>query len=262
MSRVSHFMSAGVLVSISGAAIAQPDHIFLTEENGNLATGLWVDTNPDQLGPPNADGGDITTGVRAYSEQMGGIPGFGPQNAGQTIHPGIFGDIPNVTVGVNVIDALRVWDGEDFDEISGDDAGETRMQVSGFTTPLGDNPVSPATGLTPTTADTSVFLDDDWVTAGDNGILTEHLQFTLTDDSGEILSEDEADAVSEIFLVTIEFTSTTLGSAEPFYLTLGQNVSDAELAEAQSFVQNVIVPAPGGAVALAGLGVVAARRRR
>lgn len=260
MSRVSHFMSAGVLVSISGAAIAQPDHIFLTEENGNLATGLWVDTNPDQLGPPNAAGGDITPGVSAFSEQMGGIPGFGPQNAGQTIHPGIFGDAPGVTIGVNVVDALRVWDGEDFDEISGDDAGETRMQIAGFTTPLGDNPVSPATGLTPTAADEFLFLDDDWITAG--SVIDEHLQFTLTDTGGNILNEADANAISEIFLVSLQFTSTTLGSTEPIFLTLGQNVSDAELAEAQSFVQNVIVPAPGGAVALAGLGVVAARRRR
>jgi len=260
MNRISTLGAITALALAGTPAIAQPDHIFLSEEDGALRTDLWVDNDPNQKGPPNADGGDITPNVRAFAEQMGGIPGFGPQDPGQTIHPGLFGDIPGVTVGFNIIDAMRVWDGSDFDEVSGDDADELRMQVAGFTTPAGDDPLNPDVFLTPTAPGQFVPGDDEWITAG--SIVDEHLQFTLTDDAGNLLTPDQADAVSDIFLVTIEFTSTTLSGTEPIFLTLGQNVSDAELADAQRFVEDVLVPAPGSAAVLAGLGLMAARRRR
>lgn len=253
-------IAALVIASTGVSALAQPAHMYLTEENGSLQSGIWVDNDPGGFGPPNAAGGDITPGVRAFSAELGGIPGFGPQNAGQTIHPGVFGDIEGTTIGVQTTDAMRVWDGSDFDEISGDDAGEQRMQVSGFTTPAGNDPLNPATAVTSTAANQVVNLDSNWITAGE--VITEHLQFELTDSGGTVLNATQANALSEIYLVTVEFTSPTLGSTGDIYLTLGQNVSSGDLADAQSFVQNVIVPTPGTLPALGVLGLAAVRRRR
>jgi len=253
-------IAALVIASAGASAFAQPAHMYLTEDNGSLVSNLWVDNDPGMIGPPNAAGGDITPGVRAFSAELGGIPGFGPQNAGQTIHPGVFGDVEGTTIGVQMTDALRVWDGSDFDAVSGDDAGEERMQVSGFTTPAGNDPLNPATAVTATAAGQVVNLDSNWITAGE--VITEHLQFTLTDSGGTVLTETQADALSEIYLVTIEFTSPTLGSTGDIYLTLGQNVTSGELAAAQSFVQNVIVPSPGALPVLGMFGLAAARRRR
>jgi len=253
-------LTAAIVAVLASPAFAQPKHIYLTQDGGSLVSNLWVDNNPGVDGPENELGGDIFEGVRSFSEQMGGIPGFGPQNAGQSIHPGLFGDIEGVTIGVRVTDALRVWDGSDFDEISGDDAGETRMQLAGFTTPFGNNPMSPDTFITPTAAGQTINLDSTWLTAGDE--IDEHIQFTLADTSGAILDETAANAVSDIFLVRIEFTSTTLDSTGDIYIALGQNVSDSELAAAQSYVDNVIIPAPGVLPVFAGLALVGARRRR
>jgi len=248
--------SVSVLVAgVAAPAVAQPDHIFLTIEDGSVRSNLWVDTIPGQDGPGDASGGDITPGIRAFSQQLGGVPGFGPTDPGQSIHPGIFGDLPGGTViGFDIIDAARVWDGSDFDEVSGDDAGEQRLQVAGFTTPTG-NPLSPDVFLTP-----DLPGDDQWLTI--NGEIDEHLQFVLTDDAGAVLDAAQLQAISGIYLLTMQWTSPGLDSTDPVFITFGHNVTDGELAEAQRFVQDVLVPAPGTLGVLAGLGLVGARRRR
>ncbi|MEM1424208.1 MAG: hypothetical protein AAGH64_09415 [Planctomycetota bacterium] len=247
------------LALTSGAVLAQPTHIFFEQDNGRLVTSLWEDADP-LVDSETREGGNVTFDVRSFSEQMGGIVGFGPLDPGQSIHPGFFGEIEGITVGVNLRAPLRVWDGSDFDEISGDDPGEQRMNLSGFTTPFGNNPLSPDTFVTPTSDVGITVLDEEWITAGDE--IDEHIQYTLTDADGNILDASAADAVSAVFLVELEFTSTTLTGTEPIFIVLGQNVSDAELAAAKNFVDTVIIPAPGGIAAFAGVALFASRRRR
>ena len=257
--------NALIVASLAGAALTatpaladggdglKPDHIFLSVINGQFTSSFWVD-NPDVPGEDRA-GGFVTDNVNIFSEQMGGIPGFGPQGAGQSIHPGIFGELNGITVGVQLKDALRVWNGSNFDEISGDDAGETRMLVSGFTTPLGDTPVSETTVTSIVAGETTV-LDDDWISPTTDEI-DEHLQFVLADSTGAALSEAEAGALSEIFLVTLEFTTADFGSTGDIFLVLSQGASDAELARAVAFI-----PAPGVAPVAALAALAAVRRRR
>lgn len=214
-----------VLLMLAGAASAQHGgDIGLTIGAGRIVT--------------NEINGSIFEPQRVFESELG------EDVANFTDEPGYDSDgifTPGSGIGFNILDALRKWDGSDFDEIP----AET-MTVA-FAGGAGGN-----SRTTPPIPDTTV--PGFTLSVGNDGSWHRHLQFTLN-----------APASAGIYLLELDMFSTqsspALDNSLPYYLVFNQNDSEAAHEAAVSYVENNVVPEPS-ALALAAMGGLLALRRQ
>lgn len=126
------------------------------------------------------------------------------------------------TVGFNLVDALRRWDGEDFDEVPAD---ETMFVSSGggdpifIETPLDAGGFAPGFGL---------------ALIPDSGSMHTHVQYFLVSSDGE--------PEPGVYLLTLEVTSTQpdLAPSDPLFIVFADGVSTEEFEAAEEFAQTLI----------------------
>lgn len=175
---------------------------------------------------------------RVFLGELGSIE-FGPFGIDD---PGFFTDTlsEGTTVGFNIRDELKRWDGSTF--VGG--IGETMTVANFFGTP-GQIDVTTSSG----------FVGGFDVATVSGGIFDQHPAFLLNGAGG-----DPADGV---YLLELEATSPTLESSLPLWVVFNLNRPELEHDEAAEYVEAMLVPGPGSAGVLVMLGgVVAIRRRR
>lgn len=231
--------AAALIAGVSSTALAGELDVWVSFENGRIAIGSAdKGTNPVTFTP----------GVRVFEAEFGELPLF-PNLLDE---PGFYTEtLPAGTgIGFNIVDALRSWNGFNFDTIP----TQTMSIFSDDLFPDGPEAITPASagGFVPgfqfVEADASGFFDD-------------HPVFQLN---------NQADG---IYLLSLElFTNASgIANSETLYIVFGSNLDgtfgDDEAFEeaieaAIDYVNNVIIPSPGtmGLLGLAGL--AAARRRR
>lgn len=197
--------------------------IQITLDAGRLVTGL-------------GSGGSFTP-ERVFASNLGEVvpniadePGFSADSG--TFTPGA----PGASVGFDIPDALRVWNGADFSTVSG-----FGMTISYLTFHTGPS-------LTPG----EVVVGFDFV-ANASGGLHAHPIFRLNDPASD-----------GVYLLQLRLRSPGLLDSEAFYIVFNQNADEAVHDAAIQYVRDALVPAPGaaGAMALAGAISLARRRRR
>lgn len=187
-----------------------------------------------RTGAVDVDTDAITPDVYVFGSELGEAP----NPPGATDEPGFFADSlgAGVGVGFHVFDALRVWDGSDFDAV----ATPTMSISKGLSSAV--TPASPggfAAGFLIATADGSGGFDD-------------HPEFVLSDAGA-----------TGVYLLTARLWTDAPGvaiSREVFFVF--NNGADESVHEAAiDYVASI--PSPGGVV-LMSMGVVGgvARRRR
>lgn len=230
--------AAALLVSASSIALADGLDVWVSFDNGRIVTG-----EADKSATPVT----FTPGVRAFEAEFGEVPGF-PNLLGE---PGFYTEhLPaNTGIGFNIVDALRSWNGTDFDTIPAQ-----TMSIFGDPFPDGDVATTPASP--------GAFVPGfQFIQADTNGFFDDHPSFQLN---------DQADGV---YLLSLElFTDASgIANSEAMYIVFGSNIDgslgDDEAFEAQidaavDYVNNVIIPTPGAAGLLALAGFAATRRRR
>jgi len=138
---------------------------------------------------------------RIFSSTMGiAFPDF-TSDPGFDCEPGTF-SVPS-RIGFRVLDALRVWNGSDFDAVAG-----PQMEIA-FST------------LSTTTPSTPQTIEGFTLAVGSNGQWHRHLEYTLLSPGG-----------TGVYLLTMELFSTAGGvfSSEPFWMVFN-NGSDPNVAE-------------------------------
>lgn len=177
--------------------------------------------------------GKITTDTSVYGAELGeaGIPNEIDEPGFDAV-PGTFD--PGQPVGFNILDALRVWNGSDFNTI----ANET-MTIS----------FSTLSRTTPTTAGASVAGFTLNATAG--GEWHRHLIFTL-----------DSPASTGVYLLKLDLFSSGLETSDPFYVVFNQNEDEGVHDAAMAYVESTLVPEPASLTlaALGGLALLARRR--
>lgn len=186
------------------AALAQPHRdVQLYLDAGSLRTGA-VDFD---------NGGAIIPDVRAYRAWFG-------ETANGTNDPGFnasIGTFPSGTLlSFNILDALRKWDGSDFDAISTE-----RLFVS----------LGAQNRQTPTVPDGFV-AGFNIAAAASNGSYHQHINYFLTTPFS-----------SGVYLLKIELRVGTLMS-EPIYLVFNQSAPALEHEAAFAYVENVLLTPP------------------
>ncbi len=206
-----------------------------------------------------ADGGDYglaiidgVTSVGIGDHDAGIISDFGERVFGADMfisgpnwfadEPGIFiaqGSLPdNTQVGFTLTQSLMYWDG----------TGEVNFSVAAQAMSLGFGPVSVSTALDGSpVAGFSLNYDADQI-----GGFDEHFDYTL-----------DGSAAAGIYLLANTFSLTGAADSEVIYTVFNAGLDEGTHDIAIDYVENVIVPAPGGAalLALGGLGVATRRRR-
>ena len=221
--------AAAAALAIAGTAHADGLDIWLSQNNGQLQVGA-VDKDDDEFFP----------GVRAFEAFFGESTDGNFPN--ETDEPGWYTEtLPfGSAYGFDILDALRVWNGTDFDTI----AAETLTITADSTDPGAPSATTAVPGqLVPgfffTTPDASGFFDT-------------HIDFVLN-----------APAADGIYLLTFRATSDQFGNSDPLYLVLSQNIDDVFVEQALDYVNDVIIPAPGTTLAPAAfIAALALRRRR
>jgi len=230
--------AAALAAAASSAALAGDLDVWVSFADGQIVTGSAdKSTNPVTF----------TSGVRVFEAEFGEVPGF-PDLLDE---PGFYTEqLPAGTgIGFNIVDALRVWNGSDFDTI-----GSQSMSIFGDPFPDGDVATTPGTA--------GMFVPGfEFIEADANGFFDDHPTFQLN---------NQADGV---YLLSLElFTDASgIANSEPFYIVFGSN-EDGTLGDDEAFeeaveagvdyVNNVIIPTPGAAGLLALAGFAATRRRR
>lgn len=232
-------ISCGAMLVVSSSALGGPgvipddfDDIFVGFESGRVTTSRILD---------DGMGGFGTEPARVFSAEFGesGLPGFADDPGFFSV--GVFDE--GTSIGFNVRDALRVWNGANFDAISSSTV--SLAFASGV-------PGSPEV-TTPAAAGQSV-PGFEFVTAEAMGLFDQHIDLTLSDPM-----------TPGVFLLQLElFIGTGRGSTTslPFWVVMGNEADPADLDAAIAYTEAFIVPAPGPMALLAALGVIAARRRR
>lgn len=142
--------------------------------------------------------------------------------------------VPGTSLGFNIMDAVRVWNGSDFDTIS-----DSTMTLSFLT-------LEATSSTTPGEVVTGFnFLVDA------NGGMHDHPAFILN-----------SPATDGVYLLELQFTGGGFADSDSFWIVFNQNSDEAIHDVAIDYVREFIVPAPGAAGALALAGVAFARRRR
>ena len=198
--RLASFASV-VAVALLNASTAKAQHagdIYVEDVAGRLYTGLISE-------------GTIVHDARVFAAE------FGEVFENFTDEPGFDSDAgafqPGTSIGFNVLDAVRVWDGSDFDAPSPVTftigfATESVETGSGFV-PGFDLPVAP------------------------NGEWHKHLNYVINDP-----------APAGIYLLSMELWSTDPGLAPSasFHIVFNQNADEAEHDVAIEFVEDEFVP--------------------
>jgi hypothetical protein len=187
------------------------------------------------------DNGRLITGTldegmfvreRVFASELGEVvpniadePGFDAEDGTLT---------PNTSLGFNLMNSLRVWNGSDFDTNS-----DSTMTLSFLTL---EATTSSTLGETVTGFN---FLVDEF------GGMHDHPAFILN-----------APASTGVYLLEMQFTGGGFADSESFYIVFNQNEDESVHDAAIDYVREFIVPAPGAAGLLIASGLVAMRRRR
>lgn len=179
-------------------------------------------------------GGRILTDERVYASELGEIVPNESDEPGFDNAPGTFP--VDTSVGFEILDALRKWDGTDFDDI----AAET-MSL-GFGTSL--------SVTTPGSTETVVGFD---LPVEDNGEWHEHYDFSLN-----------APASDGVYLLQMRLTSTASNIAPslPFFIVFNQNADEAVHDAAIGFMEASVPEPATGVIVLMMLTLGIVRRRR
>lgn len=181
--------------------------------------------------------GKITTNALVYGAELGEII---PNETDEPGYDSLAGTFPTGSaVGFRILDALRMWDGSDFDTIP--------VQTMGLTfSSLG--PI-----VTPATADTIV--PGFTINVAANGSWHRHLIYTLN-----------APASDGIYLLKLELfsTSSLITDSDPFYIVFNQNDTELNHDAAIEYVESTAIPTPTSfaLAAISSLALLNKKRRR
>ena len=204
--------TVAMLLALAPAALAQHADIDLSlgeDDNGvsRVVTGISDFENP---------GEPIIRGVRVFTATTGegGIPGF-------TDDPGfnaLAGELPpGALLGFDLVDALRFWNGNDFDTIAAEP-----MRVSLFT----------MSRLTP--PDAGGFTEGfEFAAIGSNGAVHSHINYRL-----------EAPEQEGVYLLTIQLRLDEPGiePSLPAFIVFNNNADPAEADAAASYLEDLLGP--------------------
>jgi len=255
----SRTSNPGVRFLIRRLALIPAAALAMTAAPAAFAGGL------DALLYPNLDTGRIQTGAfnddtksivslnqRVFLADFGEAdplqpnfaddPGF--RGVPASADPALQGDLAGQQIAFNFLDAVRRWDGSDFDAVS----PHTMSATFG--------PLGPATTSTTPGGFVGGFA---LPAVPSSGEFDDHLNFFLDgpDDSSS----------NGIFLLTLElFTESDagagFGASRPVFFVFNKGLSEAEHDLAADFVRTNIIPAPSGAAGLLLAGAACASRRR
>jgi len=225
-----------VLIASTGSvafAHGEGVDVLLREQDGRIFTGSYSHDTESVV--------EATERVFAFEWGEGGE---GPNIADE---PGFFaeaGTLAGLEWGVNFTDAVRVWNGTDFNTVSPDTVTFEFLGVEQ------DTPAS-AGGFTPGFG----------IPVGGGGF----------DDHFEIVLNAPTDgSVSGVYLISMEAFaqspsargSVLPGASDEFWFVGNFGADEAAHEAAIEYVEDVLVPAPGAAGLFALAGVVGVRRRR
>ena len=182
--------------------------------------------------------GRIVTNQRVYSAELGEIIPNEVDEPGFDSLPGTFPS--GSSVGFTILDALRVWDGNDFDSI-----------------PIETLAISFGTSLGPITTPLIPSIVAGFnLNVSSDGAWHRHIDFILG-----------APASMGVYLLQLELTSSSSGIAptEPFFIVFNQNDSEVNHDAAIAFVENSLtIPEPKslaiGLGAILAVGVARSKR--
>ncbi|MGP1347468.1 MAG: hypothetical protein ACTS3F_12490 [Phycisphaerales bacterium] len=220
--------ASALALALAGPAHADGVDIWLSQNNGQLTVGA-VDKDDNEFFP----------GVRVFEGFFGESTDGNFPN--ETDEPGWYTEtLPfGSAYGFDILDALRVWNGSDFDTI----AGQTLTITADSTDPNAPSATTAAPGqLVP-----GYFF----ATPDPTGFFDTHIDFVLN-----------APAADGIYLLTLRATSDQFGNSDPLYLVLSQNIDDVFVEQAVDYVNDVIIPAPGTIAPAAFVAAFCLRRRR
>ncbi|HLP84238.1 MAG TPA: hypothetical protein VK157_07805 [Phycisphaerales bacterium] len=178
----------------------------------------------------DASAGQIRTGGlasgafeerRGFVAELGFIAPFFASDPGFDNLPGTFA--AGSRIGFTIQDALRKWDGSDFDEVSVERLDIARSTLNAQT-PVASSSV---TGFT--------------LTVGANGQWHRHYEYTLFAPA----PESPRDGVYLLEL-TLWSNSTGIAESEPFYVLFDQNATTAEVLAAQQYMIDTFISPVAG----------------
>jgi len=137
------------------------------------------------------------------------------------------------------VDAVRLWDGSDFDAVAPD---TVTMRFGGLATPSTTSPTTPG--------DTAQGFSLPIPSGG----FHDHLDITY---NGPATSASDG-----IYLISLTASVTGFETSDPFFFVMNRGLSEETHEAAIDFVRTEIVPAPGAASAMLGAGLIAGLRRR
>jgi hypothetical protein len=233
MHRTIMIVSAASL-AVSSVALAHGEgvDVLLRVDDGQIVTGSWSH--------------DTDTVVEARERVFAFEWGEGGEGPNIADEPGFFaetGTLAGLEWGVNFVDAVRVWNGSDFDTVSPHTVTFEFLSVEQDT---------------PTTA--GGFTQGFGIPVGSGGF----------DDHYEIVLNAPTDgSASGVFLISMSAfaQSSTLGASVPaasdnFWFVGNFGADEMDHEAAIEYVEEFIVPAPGAAALFAMGGLALARRRR
>lgn len=192
-------VASGLVLAASAAAFGQhAGDILLENINGKLTTGLVNETT--RIHDHRAFGAEFGEFFMNYTDE----PGF-DSDAGEFT--------PGTHIGFNVLDAVRRWDGQDFDALS---------PVT-FTISYSSLEVETGAG----------FVAGFGLPVGSNGEFHRHLNYVINDP-----------APRGIYLLALELWSDDPGldDSEPLYIIFNQNEDELIHAEALEWASANLVP--------------------
>lgn len=224
----SSAVTLAVLMSALGAsATAHEGDVGVSIYNGRLVTSL-VD-----------EGGTLAGAIdreRVFGSEFGeaGIPNFADE-------PGFYTDVltPGTSIGFNILDAVRIWNGSDFSQVS-----PTTITVSEDSSVPGTMEVTSGAGFV---------AGFEFIEADANGFFDDHPDFLLDAPAGQGLG---------IYLLALELTSDAANDSRPFWIVFNNGQDEEDHDAAIEWVVANLVPAPGAAAGLLGALCVFSRRRR
>jgi hypothetical protein len=168
--------------------------------------------------------GGLVSGVfeerRVFVAELGFIAPFFASDPGFDNRPGSFA--AGSRIGFTIQDALRKWDGADFDEVSSERLDIARSTLTAQT------PVTPGVvqGFT--------------LSVGSNGQWHRHYEYTLFAPSPETPRDG-------VYLLQLTlWTNSTVAESQPFYVLFDQNASTAEVLAAQQYVIDTFISPVAG----------------
>lgn len=214
------------LVAGASGALAHEGDVGVSTYNGRLVTSL-ID-----------EGGTLAGGIdreRVFGSEFGeaGIPNFSDE-------PGFYTDVltPGTTVGFNILDAVRLWNGSDFSQVS-----PTSMTISEDSGVPGTMEVTSGAGFV---------AGFEFIEADQNGFFDDHPDFLLDAPAGQ---------GEGIYLLALELTSNNANNSRPLWIVFNNGMDEEDHDAAIEWVVENVVPAPG-AVGLAMIAGAAGIRRR